>query len=209
MGTPSTTPRSIFTTLKLSPEVTCAVYTVPEPILIVRMPVESSVHCTGPFEVSTLSPTITFGAGASAALLVEVVAVLLLDVEAALEDELADVLLLDVEAALVDELADVLLVVVVVDDTGVGEPWGGTGIDWVHEVMPAAATTPTTTIDRLPARLGSAILSPCRSPEPLASAQLSVTALAQNTKTFDLRPIVQSIAAIPLANRIRLTCLTS
>jgi hypothetical protein len=193
MGTPSTTPRSIFTTLKLSPEVTCAVYTVPEPILIVRMPVESSVHCTGPFEVSTLSPTITFGAGALAALLVEVVAVLLLDVE----------------AALVDELADVLLVLVVVDDAGVGEPWGGTGIDWVHEVMPAAATTPTTTMDRLPARLGSAILSPCRSPEPLASARLSVTALAQHTKTFDLRPIVQSIAAIPLANRIRLTCLTS
>jgi hypothetical protein len=148
-------PRSIFTTLKVSPEVTWAVYTVPEPILIVRMPVESSVHCTGPFEVSTLSPTITLGAGAAAALLVEVVAVLLLDVE----------------AALVDELADVLLVVVVVDDAGAGEPLAGKGIDWVHEVMPAAATTPTTTIDRLPARLRSAITLSLPLPEPLASAQ--------------------------------------
>jgi hypothetical protein len=151
-------PRSIFTTLKVSPEVTWAVYAVPEPILIVRMPVESSVHCTGPFEVSTLSPTITLGAGAAAALLVEVVAVLLLDVEAALVDELADVLL-------------VVVVVVVVDDAGAGEPLAGKGIDWVHEVMPAAATTPTTTIDRLPARLRSAITLSLPLPEPLASAQ--------------------------------------
>lgn len=110
----------------------------------------------------------------------EVVAAPLLDVEAAL--------VLDVEAALVDELADVLLVVVVVvvtlaevdavvvvvvvaeltalaaDDTGVGESLGGTGIDWVHEVIPAAATAPTTTIDRLPVRLGSAIHCPPAAP---------------------------------------------
>ena len=129
------------------------------------------MHCTGPVAVSTLSPTITFGAGASAALLVEVVAVLL-DVEAALVDELSDVLLDVVVVVTLAEVDAVVVVVVVVaeltalaaDDTGVSEALGGIGIDWVHAVMAAAATTPTTTIDRLPARLGSAIHSPCPLP---------------------------------------------
>src|SRR5690349_16957768 len=70
--------------------------------------------------------------------------------------------------------------------------------------MPAAATTPATTIDSLPACLGSAIPTPPTAPrEPLASFRLSVDGLPQNTQSFKLRPIVQQIAAVLLANRIR------
>ena len=103
------------------------------------------MHCTGPLAVSTGSPTITFGAGASAALLVEVVAAPLLDV-LDVEDVLVDVLVvallsvLDVVvlAALVEISAVEAVVVVAVlpepealvaDEIGVAEVIAGTGID--------------------------------------------------------------------------------
>ena len=218
--TPSTTPKSIFTTLKFSSDVTSAVYSLSGPTLMVRMPVVSSVHCTGPFAVSTLSPTITLGADATAVVLVVVVDVLLdvggvvVSVVVVVVVVVVSVVVAVVVVVVLDSVEAVVVVEVlleveaaVADDTGVSEGICGGGIDCVHEiVMPAAETTATTNIDRLLARLGSGIRPPPVAPgNTPASARLSVTASAQDAETFDTRPNVQSITANSIAKRIGLT----
>jgi hypothetical protein len=171
------------------------------------------MHCTGPVAVNTLSPTITLGASAPAPLVVVVVVGVLLDVEDVLVDALVVALLSVLEVVVVVapvEVSAVEAVVVVVvllelealvpDDVGVTEVFAGTGIDWVHEDMPAATTRAPTTTDTWRRHLRSAIRCPPPAPRnPSASARSWATAPAQYTETFDLGPKVQSIVHTPLA----------